>query len=292
MIWSNIRGADHPRDLQSFYLSVRACAAVFDDAILPENPKKAPEQIALEHSNTSELESKLPLWFLKASALVQAVETARSLSAEALYEEYEYVNWNPPFPRWQTALEKILDQIKAHVEVVPLITEWKCDVDCGFRSRYSSRIANQREGQKLTESWINYRLYSNYQSAINIAMPLISQTASPVSDLAAILLIIYCLRKALFESQPEIPLQSSNKKLGTVLFELKALVDLGALPRIMNHPNFESLPKFLPSFPLRPEDAAMIGTVIGTQVNNDVAGQGRFSPGNANPGTIFLYRSE
>jgi len=250
-----------PEDLHSYFEIVRACAAVFDDALLPENPDLSPEQVATAHSKVSKDASQLLLWYLKASTFVRAAETSRSLTAQDLLAEYKDLHWLPPFPRWQKALDEVLAHIRADDEAFPLIEEWKRDVEGGFRSAYSSRIANQHGGQKLTEAWIRYSHFANYQVAINDATTLVKQTRSPVTDLAGILLMLCCMRKALFESQPSIQLQSTNRKLGAAFNDMRTIVQLGTSQRVAARPTLRALSQFVPFLPLRPEDAGMIAAI-------------------------------
>ena len=257
-----------PEALQSFFTTLRVCSAVFDDALLPESPETLPEQVAEAHSEVSEPAAGLLLWYLKARDFVQAVESARGVTAEELLDEHKKTTWTPPFPRWCKAIENALAHIKADAEAIPLIEEWKHDVEAGFRSSYPSRIANQDGGRNLTEAWIRYSRFGDYQSAINHVSPLIPQTGSPVADLAAILLVLCCMRKGLFESQPPLQLVSTNRKLSAVLDEIKALAKIGALTKISSLPALTTLSMFVPSLPLREEDMAMIAATRGDADQN------------------------
>jgi hypothetical protein len=252
-----------PEALQSFFWTVRACAAVFDDALFPESPNSLPEHVATAHSEVSEEASQLLLWYLKASAFVRAAETAHGITAENLLTEYENLSWSPPFQRWQKALTEALAHIRADDEAIPLIEEWKRDVDSGFRSSYSSRISHQHGGQQLTEAWIEYAQFANYQSAINTATPLKTQTGSPVADLAGMLLVLCCMRKALFDSQPPVNLQSSNRKLCAAFNDMKTLAEIGASQRFAMRPTLTVLSNFAPFLPFRSEDSGLIATVKG-----------------------------
>jgi hypothetical protein len=250
-----------PQDLKTFFETVRACAAVFDDAFLPDRPELSRAQIATAQKETSPTEGALLLWYLQAEDFVRAVESARGLSAKSLLEKYDQVGWQPPFPRWQKAMEEVLDHIKADEEAVPLVVEWKSDVDYGFRGRYTSRIAIQNSGPGLTNAWIQYRHFGNHQLAINNAMPLATQSFSPVAELVAILLVICFMRRGLFQSKPHIQIHSTNRKLGAAYRELKAVAELGAATEITMRPKSSVLSNFLPVLPLREEDAAMINAI-------------------------------
>ena len=257
-----------PDALQSFFATLRVCSAVFDSSLLPENPDMPPEQIAEAHSKASEPAAKLLVWYLKASALARGLQSARALTSEALLQELEGINWTPPYPRWRITLDKVIKHLKDDVDPIGLIQEWKCDVEAGFRSTYKSRIANQSGGQTLTEAWIQYSHYANHQSAINHVTPLMRQTGSPVADLAAILLVLCCMRKGLFESQPTLQLVSTNRKLNAVLDEIEALAKMGAPTKIASRPALTTLSQFVPSLPLRQEDVAMIVAVRGDADHN------------------------
>lgn len=260
--------SDLPEELQAFFTTLRSCSAIFDDSLLPDKPEMLPEQVAEVHSTVCKPAAALLVWYLKANAFVRDDESARGVTGEDLLEEYKNTHWTPPFLRWRKAIEEALAHIKDDVDLIPLVQEWKHDVHAGFRSTYPSRIAKQNGGRKLTEAWIRYSHYGDYQSAINVVTHLMPQTGSPVADLAAILLVLCCLRKGLFESQPALQHVSTNRKLSAVFDEIKALAKMGTLTRISSRPSLTQLSKILPSLPLRQEDVTMIAAVSGDADNN------------------------
>lgn len=252
-----------PKALQGFFYTVRACAAVFDDAFFEESTDDMPEQIVGAYAEVSPETSRLLCWYLKAEAFVSAGQAAREMTAAELLLEHEDMCWEPPFPRWRKVLADILAHLKADDEALPLVEEWKHDVEVGFRSAYGSRIANQQGGRQLTEAWIDYKHYRNYQSAINKLAPMITTVASPVADLAGILLQLCYMRKALFDCQPDIQLHSTNRNLASAFSDMKDLVRIGMSQRVTERPTLQALSRFNSCLPLRPEDASLISVVEG-----------------------------
>jgi hypothetical protein len=247
-----------PEELQTFFTTVRACSAVFDDSLLPENPEIPPAQIAEAHAAVSVATSALLLWYLKANAFVQAPPRAGNSTAEALCAEYKKMTWLPPFPRWCKAIDDVLALIKSDDE---LIQEWKRDVEGGFRLSYPSRIANQKGGHELTEAWIKYYKHANYQPSINNVYHLIQQTGNPVAEIAAILLMVCYMRKGVFDFPPPQLVVPSNCTLSAVCEEIMNLAMMGAKSVSFTRPALTELAKILPALPLRQEDATMITAV-------------------------------
>ena len=253
--------AELPVHLQSFCRTVVACAAVLDDTVVKDRPTQSREDLIREHQAFDPQEAAFLGWYLKADSFVHAGDAAGDTNAEALIHAFDQIRWLPPFTRWQEATQQTLAHLKADDEAVPLLREWKEDVEGGLRKTYTSRIAKQHGGRELTRAWIQYSRYANYDAAVQAAKPLTLRTASPVSDLAAMLLVVCWLRCALFDSQPAIECKSTNKKLADTYRELKQLAFLGGPSVITERPALEALSRLIPALPLPPEDFEFLTAV-------------------------------
>lgn len=243
-----------PQQIQTYFDTLCACSAVFD-----ASPYSKPAEIALE--TASPQVTAMLCWYLKAHAFIQATGTA-DFTAESLREEYK-LDWKPPFPRWQSAIADAAKIIDDYIEPSVLVLEWKGDVNAGFRTTYSSRIAQQNGGRRLTDAWIKYSHFGQHQMAINDVANLIPQSCSPVTELAEFLLVLCCMRKGLFRSQPSTQIKSTNRKLGEALGEIRALARNGAQEGFPERPALSTISSLLSSLPLRQEDSEMIMAIAG-----------------------------
>ena len=249
-----------PLRLSSFCRTALACAVVFDDAALLDAPGMSPTDVVCTYAETAPRESELLFWYLKAKDF-KGQEAGCGTDAGSLLREYHQLQWHPPFPRWQAAVKKAFDHLKAEYEVVPFLREWKDDVENGFRPHYVSYISGLERGRELTEAWIQYNRFGDHAAPAKKAKELTCRAFSPVADLAAILLVICWLRRGLFDSQPVIQYGSTNSKLAAAYSELRSFAQLGAAASVAERPTFASLSPLMVALPLREEDVAMLTSI-------------------------------
>jgi hypothetical protein len=249
-----------PGALLSYATLIAICSAVYDGTPLTDWCGEDAELISeLDNDNPGAAEGLR--WFIQARSFCAADGKTKS-TAEELLERYQDLSWAPPFPRWACAVDDLLSHLRAHVDVVPLIEEWRKDVRRGYRSEYQSRIARQEFGKDLTESWITYA-EGNRKGAITKAKALIRVATSPVVDLAAILLRICWVRSGYFAAQPSINFDSSNRKLSRVTKALKSVVCSPGDVSKLDKDAIILLRSFTGALPLTEEDAALFEMIFG-----------------------------
>ena len=240
--------AEIPKPVADFYKLICICASIFDDTVLLESADQNENTIRNSISGLSPEVDRFFNWFKQAKDMSRADQLAQDISSEKLLDDYKILSWKPPFNRWHEKIGVILSYLKELKDVTGLVAEWSKDVERGYRPKYSSKIANQKYGLELTNAWIRYQK-DNYDGVVTEIKSLIPQMASPVADLAAILLRICWLRKACFRSQFRIDYRKSNKKLASAFEELSAIVDFGGnskTQKVPNIPYFQSLIQVLP----------------------------------------------
>lgn len=248
-----------PEALLLYAKLIAICAAVYDETILTDWSGNDAELISeLEGDNPGAAEGMR--WFVQARSFCAGDGKAQS-TAQELVQKYQDLTWIPPFPRWISAVENLLSHLRADVDVVPLIEEWREDVRRGYRSKYQSRIARQKFGKDLTDAWITYAA-GNRKGAITKAKALIPVVESPVVDLAAILLRICWVRSAYFFAQPAIYFDSSNPKLCRANEVLKSVVCSPTDISTLEKDAMALLRSFTRALPLTEEDAALFEIIL------------------------------
>lgn len=207
---SIINASPCPEELLSYVKVLARCAEIYDSTIVldwPDTPMELLKGIETESPDMA----KALRWFAEVKTFCDADSTKPDTAQEFL-DRYEDLTWTPPFARWVSDVADLRSHLKADIEAAPLVREWRDDVRKGYREQYQSRIGKQKYGKDLTEAWIIYT-NGNYQGAITKAMALIPIAASPVVDLASILLRICWVRLSYFSGQSRIDFDSSNPKL-------------------------------------------------------------------------------
>lgn len=251
-----------PGALLSYARLIAICSSVYDDTLLTDWSGEDAELISeLETDNPDAAEGLR--WFIQARSFCAGDGKTQS-TAGKLLERYQNLSWVPPFPRWACAVDDLLSQLRAHVDVVPLIEEWREDVRRGYRSEYQSRIARQKFGKDLTDSWITY-VAGNRKGAITKAKVLIRIASSPVVDLAAILLRICWVRSGYFAAQPLMKFDSSNHKLCRVNKALKSVVCSPDDVSTLDKDTMALLRSFTRALPLTEEDAILFEMILGEE---------------------------
>lgn len=246
-----------PPFISNFFKILCICGSIMDDLYFYELEEEENGQIfARMHTLNPQAEQFLS-WYSRAKKFCNAEATPDLISAENLINQYGSLIWKPPFRRWQKEVEALCTHLNADRDIIPLLEEWREDVNGGYGPEFASRIARQRMGRDLTHAWIRYR-NGNFQGAIYAAKPLISLAASPVADLAAILLRICWFRLAYFQSQPQIDFQSTNTKLAGVHNEMNLIISYGAKRNNPEFPAINYLTTILPTLPLSEEDSKVL----------------------------------
>jgi hypothetical protein len=118
-----------PECLIRLFESFRHLCFVFDGSEFPDHPDATVSQIVAEcQAENQEMGASIS-WFIRAKKVFDAVKIAEGNNAEALLTEYSGLSWQPPFQRWRDKIELILHHLRADVEVLPLVDEWKKDVE-------------------------------------------------------------------------------------------------------------------------------------------------------------------
>lgn len=256
------RHAPGPEALLSYAKLIAICAAVYDGTLLTDRSGDDAELITeLEGDNPSAAEGMR--WFIQAKSFCAGDKTSQN-TAQELVEIYQDLTWLPPFHRWASAVKDLLSHLRADVDVVPLVEEWCDDVRRGYRPEYRSRIARQKFGKDLTDAWITYAA-GNRKGAITKGKALINVAASPVVDLATILLRICWVRSAYFTAQPTINFYSSNPKLHRANKALKSLVCSPTDVSTLERDAMVLLRSFTRALPLTEEDAALFEMILGEE---------------------------
>lgn len=251
-----------PGALLSYARLIAICSAVYDGTLITDRSGKDAELISELDSDNPDAAEGLR-WFIQGRSFC-AVDGKKQSTAEELLERHQSLSWAPPFTRWARVVDDLLSHLRAHVDVVPLIEEWREDVRRGYRSEYQSRIARQEFGKDLTDSWITYAA-ANLKGAITKAKALTRVAASPVVDLAAILLRICWVRSGYFASQPPVNFDSSNPKLSRVNKALKSVVCSPGDVSTLDKDTMVLLRSFTRALPLTEEDAALFEMIFGEE---------------------------
>lgn len=237
-----------PMSLMSIFETFRCLCFVFDDSKLPDLPDTKAALII------SVLQAKNPIigetasWYVRAKQVLSTDKIEEGSDAEALLAEYAGLSWQPPFQRWKDKIKHLVHHLRDDIDVLPLIEEWKKDVERGFLTP-TSRIASQSGGHELTHAWVSYRA-NNLHAAVTKAMTLINGSiSSPIADLTAILVRVCWFRLGYFKSQPKLDFISTNKKLLSSYSELVSIIgfaDWTKMPHIPVAQNFSRLAEALP----------------------------------------------
>jgi hypothetical protein len=247
-----------PESLIRMFESFRRLCFVFDRSEFPDRPDATVSQIILECQAKNQKMGASVSWFVRAKKVFDAEKIAEGNDAEALLAEYSGLSWQPTFQRWRGKIELIVHHLMADVEALPLVDEWKKDVERGYMEPYKSRIASQAGGHDLTHAWVMYS-NGNFNSACTKAKILLDVgVSSPIADLAAILLRLCWFRLCLFKSQPEIDFISSNKKLLSSYRELVNII--GFADWTNNHPipATQNLSRMAVALPITAQDRSVL----------------------------------
>jgi hypothetical protein len=235
----------------------RSCF-VFDGAEFPDRPDATVGRIISECQAENPEQGKMLTWFVKAKRVFDAVQRIDGTDADALLVEYSELSWQPPFQRWKDNIAEIALHLKADVEALPLVAEWKKDVERGYSASYASRIASQTGGRDLTHAWVIYRA-GNLPAAITKAKILLDGgVSSPIADLAAILVRLCWFRLGYFKSQPEIDFRSSNKKLQAAYRELLNVIVFADWTNKCFVPATQNLNRLMVTLPITSQDRSVL----------------------------------
>lgn len=247
-----------PVCLIRLFESFRHLCFVFDGSELPDRPDATGDQIILECQAENNKKGATVSWFVQAKKVFDAEKIAEGSDAEALLAEYSVISWQPPFQRWRDKIEQIVRHLKDDVEALPLVEEWKKDVERGYSASYASRIASQAGGRDLTHAWVIYRA-GNLLAAVTKAKTLLNGgVSSPIADLAAILVRLCWFRLGYFKSQPEIDFRSSNKKLLSSYRELVSIIGFADWTNERPVPATKNLSRVAAALPITAQDRSVL----------------------------------
>lgn len=243
-----------PLGLVRMFESLRRLSFVFDGTEFPDQPHTTLDQIMLECQTENKEQGATVSWFVRAKKILDAEKIDENIDAETLLAEYSALSWQPPFQRWKDKIKLFVENLKDNLEALPLIEEWKKDVERSYREPYLSRIASLPGGRDLTHAWVMYRAGSLSSAVIKALNLLAKGVSSPITDLASILVRICWIRLGHFKSQTEIDFKSSNKKLSTAYNELLSIIGFADWTNNNPIPTIENLNKMAVAFPITTQD--------------------------------------
>lgn len=247
-----------PVRLMRLFEVFRRLCFLFDGANLPERPDVTQDIIISESRDENQEIGATVSWFVRAKKVCDAEKITEGNDTESLLVEYPELLWQPPFQRWRDKIEDIVRHLKDDIEALPLIDEWKKDVERCYAEPYASRIASQAGGRDLTHAWVTYRA-NNLPAAANMAKNLLNRgTSSPIADLAAILLRICWFRLGLFKSQPNINIQSSNKLLSSTYRDLMSIITFADWTNEHAYPVIDNLCRLVEALPTTRRDFILL----------------------------------
>ena len=247
-----------PVCLIRLFESLRRLCFLFDGAKLLDRGDITADRIISECQANSDKQGATASWFVRAKKVFDAEKTEEGSDAEALLAEYSGLTWQPPFQRWKDKIAYIVRHLRDDVEALPLVEEWKKDVERGFLTAYASRIASQVGGRDLTHAWVSYNS-GNLPAAVTKAKVLLNiGVSSPIADLAAILVRLCWFRLGYFKSQPEVDFRSSNKKLLASYRELVNIIGFADWTNERPVPVTQNLSRLAAALPITEQDRSMV----------------------------------
>lgn len=243
-----------PKNLIRLFESLRRLCFVFDGTKLPDRPDATESQMILECQTDDRQIGEFVSWFVRAKKVFNAEKIEEGGDAESLLSEYAGLAWQPKFRRWRDEIDKIVIHLRNDVEALPLIEEWRKDVERGYAGPYTSRIAAQAGGRDITHAWVMYR-NGNLDGAVTKAKILFDGVvSSPIADLAAILMRLCWFRLCYFKSQPKIDFKSSNKKLLAAYNELQNIIGFADSSNNYPIPTTQNLSRMAEILPITARD--------------------------------------
>jgi len=256
-----------PKNLIHMFETIRRMCFIFDGSKFPDRSDATLSQVITELLGENQQMAAFISWFVRAKKIFDAENVTEENDAEALLAEYSGLSWQPPFQRWKGMIESIVDYLKTDMEALPLVDEWRKDVENSYTESYKSRIASRAGGRELTHAWVMYRAGSLLAAINKVKILLDGGVSSPISDLAAILLRLCWFRLCYFKSQPEIGFISSNKKLKGSYEELIKIIDFADWTDNHPVPETENLRNLADVLPITTQDSCIFKMF--TEAKND-----------------------